>query len=183
MIFVRVNKHEYEFRDSDTGEGVENINRIHGIARLWSKSSKDYMFARDKMKALVTAKGGFSNLTKHEKTAAAKHGICTKSEALTILSENDRVKHNMKTTGLLMEARKSRVEKARQFIGSEVLSGDMTYEQGNTFLSDTKSMKDDFIEGANPAFINWLNGAEFPTKDYYTLARKNKLIDIIVNGL
>lgn len=151
------------------------------------KTGKDYMFLRAE---LITkcATDGFSNLVDYDKKTVAKYAACSFSDAMSVLSVDERSYYNKIIVANLKIARAERIEKCRQIAGSMVLDGIYTYAQINTFLDDTESLFEKYIKGANPEFIYWLNSTNtytltgFESKSYYIESLKNKLLGIVLNG-
>ena len=166
----------------------DDITSYQNLDVFGVKTGRDFMFVRDEMIALITTDGGFSTLSTEDQLIVARWSACAKNDALTLITADERKAYNMNTVAELKKSRSRRIELARQIIGNRILDGDMTYADSNDMLSSTEALFDNFVTGANPAFIYWLNSINgfelngFASKSYYNEAVKNELIDIVVNG-
>lgn len=180
----------YDFVDIVDQSIHNDITSIESINTFGPLTKRDFITLVAEIKALLISKGGFINLTTAEKLVVAKLAICTEAEALSVgISSETFEEYIDNLASKNKKAREKRVEVARKDFSRELKRGTMTYAQSNALLVDTRDLFNDYIIGNNPAFVSFITSTNeylttgFSTKTYYTLERKQRLIDRIVNGI
>jgi hypothetical protein len=159
-----------------------DVNTYTDISIFGEMSGRDFMYVRDRVEAKVSDDGGFALLSDGDKSIVASFNACSKAEALSVISTEDRKFYNKNVRRRLQDARGERVALMQDVIGDMVFDEVWTTNDSNDLLDETKNMFQNFHIGGNPALIVWFQGAEFAAKSYYTDALRDELINIAVNG-
>ena len=72
------------------------------------------------------------------------------------------------------EVRAIRVNDIQEYMKTQLSSADY-----KSFLADTRTNADADYDEGDDTFLSWVNGAVFPTKTYYSLARKTFILSIL----